>query len=135
MRYKIFVLIILTLSFLESNAQMSTWVKTLFYDPGGYFPYHHDSLNVGPLGFAVRPDGKFFVLNQDYEQGQQTIYLIDSLGNIEQSISVGDWLTLQESDCYGLQPTPDSGCIYIEHYYDFGGMGPDRKSTRLNSSH
>ena len=99
----------------------STWVKTLYYDYGDNTNYHHDSLHVGPAEIAMRPDGKIFVLNMNSEQGHQDIYLVDSLGTILSNVGCGAWLTLQEWDSYGLKATPDSGCVFIQHYYDFGG--------------
>lgn len=134
MRYKIFGFIILTLSFLESYAQMSTWVKTLFYDGGGYNSYNHDWSHVGPQGFVPKTDGSFFVLNNDYEQGIQTLYLIDSLGNILTSSQVGSWLTLQRWYCYGLMPTPDGGCIYIENWYDISGLPSTYKLFKVSNT-
>jgi hypothetical protein len=118
---KLFLVLVFLLIAQNSFSQAQTsWVKTLFYDTGGLTPYHHDSLHVGPSGYAVRPDGNFFVLNMDYQNSQQTIYLMDSLGNVLNSNQVGSWLTLQEWDCYDIMPTPDSGCVFIEHYFGFG---------------
>lgn len=119
-KFPITLLFIFLIS-IKINAQLqSTWIKTLFYATPGLYPYYHDSTSVGPQGFAVRPDGKFFVLNMDYEQRDQTIYLIDSLGRLIRSIGAGSWFTLQEWDSFGIKSTPDSGCTYIEHYNDFG---------------
>ena len=109
----------------------TTWTRTLFYDNGGYSPYHYDSLGVGPSGFAPRSDGKFFVMNMDYEQGQQTIYLLDAAGNEISKYPVGDYLTLQEWDCFGLRPITGNGCIFIEHYFDFGGAPPQTVTYKL----
>src|SRR4051812_26806659 len=75
----------------------STWNKTLYYDDyqRGY-PSYYDSLNVGPIGFVMRPDGNFFVLNNDDEGRDQSIYLLDSLGSITSTSLIGYWETLQE---------------------------------------
>lgn len=117
------LLVILQISSLSSIAQLqSTWNKTLFLNIG-YSAYHHDSLSIGPASIAMRNDGKYFLLNMDYEQGQQTIYFMDSVGTILNSFNVGYWQTLQEWDSYGMKVIPDGSAVFIQHYYDFGG-GP-----------
>ena len=124
---------------LQNFAQLqSTWTKCLYYDTGGMSPYHYDSLGVGPSGFAVRDDGKFYVMNMDYEQGYQSIYLLDTSGNQIRSFQgIGTYATLQEWDCFGLVATPGNSCAYIEHYFDFGGSPPPTltyKLMHINSS-
>ena len=100
-----------------------TWVKTLYYYSSAA-ANHYDSLHTGPSGYAGRNDGKFFVLNMDYEQGIQNVYLVDSMANILSSTPAGYWGNLQERDSYGLKKTADSGCVFIQHFFDFGGGPP-----------
>lgn len=110
----------------------NTFTKTLYYVNGSLSPYHFDSLNVKPSGIAPVNDGRFYVLNMDHEQGYQTIYLIDSLGNVVTSYSgVGNSATLQFWYCYALKPTQVNGCVYIEHYHDFGGSPPVTNTYKL----
>jgi hypothetical protein len=120
-------LILLVLLSAPTFAQLqSTWTKTIFYDGGGwsYTANHYDSLHVGPSGIAMRPDGKFFVLNCDYMQGHYTVYLMDSLGNIINTNWAGHWGGVQEWDSYSIKSTKDSGCVFIEHYFDFTAGSP-----------
>lgn len=130
--YLLLFLLLISLSPLVNFAQLqSTWTRCLYYDGGGA-RYHYDSLGVGPSGFAVRDDGKFYVINMDYEQGYQSIYLLDTLGNqIASYQGIGTYATLQEWDCFGLVSTPGNGCAYIEHYYDFGTPFPPNISYKL----
>ncbi len=128
MKFVIRLYFLFQISSLSSIAQLqSTWNKTLFLNIGNT-AYHHDSLSIGPASLGMRNDGKYFLLNMDYEQGQQTIYFMDSLGGIINTFDVGDWLTLQEWDSYGMKVTPDGGVVFIQHYFDFGG-GPGAPLT------
>lgn len=129
---KIFVALILSLPSLAFGQLQNTFTRTLYYDNGSLSPYHFDSLNVGPSGIAPTDNGMFYVLNMDHEQGFQTIYLIDSLGNEVTSYpGVGNFATLQGWSCYALKPTQTNGCVYIEHYNDFGGAPPVTNTYKL----
>jgi hypothetical protein len=115
-----------------SNAQLqTTWVKTLFYDPGSLAPIRFDSLNVGPSGIAVRPDGNYYVLNMDYQNTNNSIYYMDSLSNIISTFVVHPWGSTQYRDAYSLMPTPDSGCVYIDYNFNWHEPTPQTLCYRL----
>jgi hypothetical protein len=114
------------------NAQLqTTWVKTLFYDSGSFSPMYHDSLNVGPSGVAVRPDGNFYVLNMDYQNTDHSIYYMDSLSNILNTFDASPWTATQDRNTYGLMPTPDSGCAFIDFNFNWHESPPQTMCYRL----
>jgi hypothetical protein len=124
--FRFLVLFLLMFIANSISAQLqTTWVKTLYYDASASgSPYNIDSFSVGPRGFATRPDGKFFVLSNDDMYQDQSIYLMDSLGSILRTYSVGRWGGLHEWDSYGIVATPDSGCAYFYRDYAFGAPPP-----------
>jgi hypothetical protein len=125
-------LIILTIPGISFSQLQSTWVKTLYYDASASgSTFSIDSLNVGPHGFAIRPDGKFFVLSNDDMYQDQSIYLIDSLGSIIRTYPVGHLAGLHEWVSYGIVETPDSGCAYFERDYASGAPPPAPLTYRL----
>ena len=114
------VLIILFFLIDHCHAQLqTTWIKSLFYDGGGYYSYRQDGITVGPTDIVFGPAGKFFVLNKDFEDGSQTVYLMDSLGNIINSNSVGGQSATSQNTAFSLRSTPDSGCTILMHHENF----------------
>ncbi len=102
------------------SAQLqSTWIKSLFYDGGGYFSYRTDGIPVGPSDIILRPDGKYWVLNKDYLDGSQTIYLMDSLGNILRSILAAGQTSTSKNNAYSIRLSPDSGCTFISRHENY----------------
>lgn len=102
------------------HAQLqTTWIKSLFYDGGGYFSYRNDGIGVGPADIVFGPAGNFFVLNKDFEDGSQTVYLMDSLGTIINSNLVAGQSSSSQNTAFSLRSTPDSGCTILMHHENF----------------
>lgn len=115
-----FAIILMGISAGFCNAQLqSTWIKSLFYDGGGYSSYRNDGISVGPSAIVFGPAGKYFVLNKDYEDGSQTIYMMDSLGTIINSNLVAGQTSTTQNTAFSLRSTPDSGCTILMHHENF----------------
>jgi hypothetical protein len=124
-------LICITKGFCSAQLQ-STWIKSLFYDGGGYFSYRSDGISVGPSAIVFGPAGKFFVLNKDYEDGSQTIYMMDSLGTIINSNLVAGQTSTTQNTAFSLRSTPDSGCTILMHHENFSFMAFDYRLLKID---
>ena len=94
----------------------STWVKTLHYETMPSTGQTQDSLWIGPQKIVRASDETYFVLNKDAPGYSQSIYHVDSMGNILSSILVGYRTSSTETTASNLYATPDSGCIYLETF-------------------
>jgi hypothetical protein len=110
----------------NTYAQQNTWVRTINYNPPPI--YRHDSTLVGPMQVAPTPDGHFYVLNYDNEEGDQSVCYFNSNGTFT-SYGVGGYGTLHSTRASGLMPTPDTGCVFIEYFDDWGSSSAYQSYT------
>lgn len=136
MKLKLFLLLIFTICIdTYCNAQVqTTWVKSLFYNGGGYSSYRNDGMPVGPSDILLCPDGKFWVLNKDYLDGSQTVYLMDSLGNIINSNLVAGQSSTSKDIAFSFRLTPDSGCTFIKRHENYAFLSFQSSLNKIDKS-
>jgi hypothetical protein len=100
-----------TCSIVVLKAQ-STWVSTQYIDY--YLPAaHFDSTNVGPKKICLTPNQTIISLMQINQNGDQSIYALDSLSSIKWNHAGSPVGGIYSENCSELLPTMDNGCVYI----------------------
>jgi hypothetical protein len=122
---------ILTTIYSNSMIQaQTTWVTTQYLQNGSA-SVHHDSTNVGPEIICLTNNQKILTLQQVNQNGDENIYIVDSLGttigNHIGSYSGG----IYSEDCSALLPTYDNGYVYILNHINIPGY---TKIFRIKSS-
>ncbi len=124
---------ILTLTFFLSVNLLiaqTTWVSTQYLDNILPAP-HHDSTNVGPKKICLTPNQSILSLLQINQNGDQSIYALDSLSKIKWS-HFGSYVGgIYSEDCSQLLPCFDNGCVYIFRHINIPAQ---IKIFRLNSN-